>query len=72
MDSRQEDVIRQVGERDVKYVRLMFTDVLGVLKSVTIAPVELERAFTEGVAFDGSSVEGFTRCLLYTSPSPRD
>lgn len=61
MDSRQEDVIRQVGERDVKYVRLMFTDVLGVLKSVTIAPVELERAFTEGVAFDGSSVEGFTR-----------
>lgn len=61
MDTQQEHVIRQVGERDVKYVRLMFVDVLGLLKSITISPMELERAFTEGVAFDGSSVEGFTR-----------
>ena len=61
MDTQQEHVIRQVGERDVKYVRLMFVDVLGLLKSITISPMELERAFTEGVAFDGTSVEGFTR-----------
>lgn len=61
MDSQQEHVIRQVGERNVNNVRLMFVDVLGLLKSITIAPAELERAFTEGVAFDGSSVEGFTR-----------
>lgn len=63
MDSQEEHVIRQVAENDVKYVRLMFTDVLGLQKSVTIAPMELERAFTEGVAFDGSSVEGFTRIV---------
>jgi len=61
VDKQQEHVIRQVAEKDVNYVRLLFTDVLGVPKAITIAPVELERAFTEGVAFDGSSVEGFTR-----------
>lgn len=61
MDAQQEHVIRQVAQRDVKHVRLMFVDILGIQKSVTITPGELERAFTEGVAFDGSSVEGFTR-----------
>lgn len=61
MDTQKEHVIRQVAENGVKHVRLKFVDVLGVQKSVTISPGELERAFTEGVAFDGSSVEGFTR-----------
>ena len=61
MDSQQEHVIRQVAQRDVRHVRLVFVDILGIQKSVTITPGELERAFTEGVAFDGSSVEGFTR-----------
>jgi len=48
-------------ERDIHFIRLWFTDVLGILKSVAIAPAELESAFDEGIGFDGSSIEGFTR-----------
>jgi len=50
-----------VEERDVRFVRLWFTDVLGFLKSVAIAPAELESAFSEGIGFDGSAIEGFAR-----------
>jgi glutamine synthetase len=57
---KQEDfVLRALEERDVRFVRLWFTDVLGYLKSVAIAPAELEGAFTEGIGFDGSALEGF-------------
>ena len=42
-------------------MRLWFTDVLGQLKSVAISPVELETAFEEGVQFDGSAIDGFSR-----------
>src|SRR5437870_4840953 len=45
----------------VRYVRLWFTDVLGFLKSFAIPGTELEKAFREGVGFDGSAVEGFAR-----------
>lgn len=48
-------------ERDIRFVRLWFTDVLGTLKSVAIAPAELEGAFAEGIGFDGSAIEGFAR-----------
>ncbi len=59
---KQEDfVLRALEERDVRFVRLWFTDVLGYLKSVAIAPAELEGAFTEGIGFDGSAIEGFAR-----------
>ena len=59
---KQEDfVLRALEERDVRFVRLWFTDVLGFLKSVAIAPAELESAFGEGIGFDGSSIEGFAR-----------
>ncbi|MDO4664623.1 MAG: glutamine synthetase family protein [Actinomycetaceae bacterium] len=61
MSSAQEQVLYQIAQTDTRFVRLWFTDVLGVLKSVAIDPVELERAFTEGVGFDGSSIEGLTR-----------
>jgi glutamine synthetase len=61
MDRQQEFVLRTVEERDVRFVRLWFTDVLGSLKSVAIAPAELESAFSEGIGFDGSAIEGFTR-----------
>src|SRR5690606_40188384 len=40
---------------------LWFTDVLGTLKSVSLAPAELEDAFDEGIGFDGSAIEGFAR-----------
>ncbi|WP_062378373.1 glutamine synthetase family protein [Demequina pelophila] len=61
MDKQQEYVLRSVEERDIRFVRLWFTDVLGILKSVAIAPAELENAFAEGIGFDGSAVEGLTR-----------
>ncbi len=59
---KQEDfVMRALEERDIRFVRLWFTDVIGSLKSVAIAPAELEGAFTEGIGFDGSAIEGFAR-----------
>lgn len=61
MDSQQEYVLRTVEERGIKFIRLWFADVLGTLKSVAIAPAELEQAFTEGIGFDGSAIEGLTR-----------
>ncbi|MET9020376.1 glutamine synthetase family protein [Actinopolymorpha sp. NPDC004070] len=61
MDKQQEFVLRTLEERDVRFVRLWFTDVLGFLKSVAIAPAELEGAFAEGIGFDGSAIEGFAR-----------
>lgn len=54
-------VLRTVEERGIRFVRLWFTDVLGMLKSVAIAPAELEGAFEEGIGFDGSAIQGFAR-----------
>lgn len=73
MDKQQEYVLRAIEERDVRFIRLWFTDVLGVLKSVAIAPAELEGAFTEGIGFDGSSIEGLARVSesdLIAQPDP--
>ena len=53
--------MRTLEERGIRFVRLWFTDVLGYLKSVAIAPAELDGAFTEGIGFDGSAIEGFAR-----------
>ncbi|HUW01580.1 MAG TPA: glutamine synthetase family protein [Acidimicrobiales bacterium] len=61
MDSRREYVLRTVEERGVRLVRLWFTDVLGKLKSFAISPAELENAFDEGMHFDGSAIDGFSR-----------
>jgi len=54
-------VLRTIEERGIRFVRLWFTDVLGFLKAFTITSQELEGAFTEGMGFDGSSIEGFAR-----------
>ena len=60
--SKQEEfVLRTLEERNIRFVRLWFTDVLGFLKSVAIAPAELDNAFAEGIGFDGSAIEGFAR-----------
>src|SRR5271168_2885928 len=61
MDRHKGFVLRTLEERDIRFVRLWFTDVLGTLKSVAIAPAELDGAFGEGIGFDGSSIEGFAR-----------
>jgi glutamine synthetase len=61
MEREQDYVLRTVEERGVRLVRLWFTDVLGQLKSVAISPAELDSAFTEGVQFDGTAIDGFSR-----------
>ena len=61
MDKQTDFVLRTIEERGVKFVRLWFTDVAGTLKSVAIAPAEVEGAFAEGIGFDGSAIEGLAR-----------
>lgn len=73
MDKQQEFVLRTLEERDIRFVRLWFTDVLGYLKSVAVAPAELEQAFDEGIGFDGSAIEGFARVYesdMIAKPDP--
>jgi len=53
VDRQQEFVLRTLEERDIRFVRLWFTDVLGFLKWVEITPAELEVALEEGMTFDG-------------------
>jgi glutamine synthetase len=54
-------VRRTVEERDVRFIRLWFTDILGLPKSFDITPGELDEALEEGMGFDGSSIQGFAR-----------
>ena len=54
-------VLKTAKEHDVKFIRLWFTDILGILKSFAITVEELEGAMEEGMGFDGSSIEGFAR-----------
>jgi len=57
----KEEILKYIKENDVYFVEIWFTDILGYLKSFTITAHELEKAFEEGLGFDGSSVRGFTR-----------
>ena len=66
--------MQKVDEQDISFIRLWFTDIFGSLKTIMMSPNELEAAFEEGVGFDGSSVEGFSRIsesdtLLRPDPS---
>jgi glutamine synthetase len=73
MDKQTEFVLHAMEERDVRFVRLWFTDVLGFLKSVAVAPAELEGAFSEGIGFDGSAIQGFARVFesdMVAHPDP--
>jgi len=57
----REWVLKTVKDKNIKFVRLWFTDVLGILKSFAITVEELEGAIDEGMGFDGSSIEGYAR-----------
>ncbi len=54
-------VMNQIEENDIKFIKLWFTDILGFLKSFSVPKEEIEKAFNEGIGFDGSSIEGFVR-----------
>ncbi|MBM3939727.1 MAG: glutamine synthetase [SAR202 cluster bacterium] len=60
-DDARDYVLRSAKENDVKFIRLWFTDILGNLKGFAITVAELEGALSQGMAFDGSSIEGFAR-----------
>jgi glutamine synthetase len=73
ISKQQEFVLRTIEERNIRFIRLWFSDVLGTLKSVAIAPAELENAFDEGIGFDGSAIEGFARITesdMLAKPDP--
>ncbi|MFQ5987598.1 MAG: glutamine synthetase family protein [Dehalococcoidia bacterium] len=57
----KQDVLKATKEKDVKFIRLWFTDILGFLKSFAITVEELEEALEDGMGFDGSSIQGFAR-----------
>ena len=61
MDSQKDYVLRTVEERGIRFVQLWFTDVLGIPKAFNITPAELENALEEGMTFDGSAIDGFSR-----------
>jgi glutamine synthetase len=61
MQSQRDYVLRTVEERGIRFVQLWFTDVLGTSKAFTITPAELETALDEGMTFDGSAIDGFSR-----------
>ena len=74
MSAQTDNVLRMVEQQDIAFIRLWFTDIFGSLKTVMMSPAELESAFEEGVGFDGSSIEGFSRVsesdtLLRPDPS---
>ena len=72
-DKQRDFVLRTIEERGVKFIRLWFTDVVGTLKMVAVAPAEVEGAFSEGIGFDGSAIEGFTRAYeadMLAHPDP--
>ncbi|MGH9169357.1 MAG: type I glutamate--ammonia ligase [Acidimicrobiales bacterium] len=74
MQSQREYVLRTVEERGVRFVQLWFTDVLGVPKSFSITPAELENALDEGMTFDGSAIDGFSRVQesdVLAKPDPK-
>lgn len=61
MQQQLDYVLRTVEERGVRFIWLWFTDVLGILKGFAITPAELEVALSEGMTFDGSAIEGYSR-----------
>jgi len=61
LEQQRDYVLHTVEERGVRLIRLWFTDVLGSLKSFAISPAELENALEDGMTFDGSSIDGYSR-----------
>src|ERR1700704_57024 len=61
MERQQDYVLRTVEERGIRFIQLWFPDVLGIPKAFNITPAELENALEEGMTFDGSAIDGFSR-----------
>ncbi|WP_136717691.1 type I glutamate--ammonia ligase [Halorientalis salina] len=61
LTAEAQDVIDEIDEQNVDFLRLQFTDILGTVKNVSVPAEQAEKAFSEGIYFDGSSIEGFVR-----------
>jgi glutamine synthetase len=61
LSAAAQDVLDEIDDEDVDFLRLQFTDILGTVKNVSIPASQAEKAFTEGIYFDGSSIDGFVR-----------
>ena len=61
LSEKAQDVVDEIEEKNVDFLRLQFTDILGTVKNVSVPADQAEKAFTEGIYFDGSSIEGFVR-----------
>ncbi|MFP4626056.1 MAG: type I glutamate--ammonia ligase [Natronomonas sp.] len=61
LSAREQTVLEQIDEKNVDFLRLQFTDILGTVKNVSVPADQTEKAFEEGIYFDGSSIEGFVR-----------
>ena len=73
MGLTKEDVLKEAYEKGVKFIRLQFTDIFGILKNVAITIEQLEKALDGELMFDGSSIEGFARIEesdMYLHPDP--
>jgi glutamine synthetase len=73
MAYNREDIIQFVRELKIKFIRLQFSDVLGISKNVAIPVQQLEKALDGELMFDGSSIEGFVRIEesdMYLRPDP--
>jgi len=69
----KKDIIEEAREKGVKFIRLQFTDLLGVMKNVAITIEQLEKALDGELMFDGSSIYGFARIEesdMYLRPDP--
>jgi glutamine synthetase len=74
MERQQDYVLRTVEERGIRFIQLWFTDVLGIPKTFNITPAELENALEEGMTFDGSAIDGFSRVQesdVLANPDPK-
>ena len=76
MSKSPQEVLSQIKDEGIELIDLKFTDIHGKWQHLTLTSDMIEEdSFTEGLAFDGSSIRGWkaiNACLLYTSPSPRD
>ncbi|SDJ56131.1 glutamine synthetase [Halovenus aranensis] len=74
ISSEAEAVLERIDEEGVDFLRLQFTDILGTVKNVSVPADQAEKAFTEGIYFDGSSIDGFVRIQesdMRLEPDPR-
>jgi len=61
LTEQEQAVIDEIEEEGIDFLRLQFTDILGTVKNVSVPARQAEKAFTDGIYFDGSSIEGFVR-----------